>query len=436
MLASLIEQMFPQARIGQVGIDRLGYFCEFTYSGSFDTSVLEMVERELKSLVKTAEPFKLYEMVPVCAKVFLERYGKDDLASMVPGGKAPLQVIQLNSYCSIPQEPLTEGDFSNFVSLLSFSQENEMVRMHGVAHNTQEEQKAFLKAYRNYQNHSHQTIAEEMNLYSVTPQGTFWHPKGVLLKQRLLEKWRAFLCDRGFEEVEIPIGLEKNYLKETTRKAIFSLREGKRDWVFSDNLFTSLQTLSEFTKIFDVETKWILISSGPKKEVSKLKQALKLSKIEAEVIEEGGWNPRIEARFIDSLGRLWEGPQIELRKEGIFFSLFGEVDRLIALLLEKGLPFWLSPEQAHLISFEGADAKELTEILEELNVRFKHDQKRAPLKEKIHRALRMKVPYVIVFGRQEEKEKEISIRTYGSKRENKMKIEDLKHFLLSRKTEV
>lgn len=84
---------------------------------------------------------------------------------------------------------------------------------------------------------------------------------------------------------------------------------------------------------------------------------------------------------------------------------------------------------------EGVDVQPLIKIFERQNIRFSIDMEPVLLKEKMHRALRVKVPYVMVFGKREESAKQMNIRTCGSKEDRRMNLEELEQFLAEQQLE-
>ena len=433
-LGAALLSVFPQSRIGRAGSDESGFFCEFSHSDPFDPSLLQHVESRLKELLKDNPEMVLHEMVPQSAQGFLIHHGQKEAAARL-SGETTVQVVQIGEYTNLVEGELEEVNGSLFISLFAFSQEGKTVVLRGVAFSSRDDLKTFSKNYSKYTETSHEAVAKEMDLY----QGTFWHPRGVAMKRVLVDKWRTFLEAKEIPEVDIPVGSEKDYAEETGRKAFATLHETSDLIVdFSldkARLLFHLQVLSEFSKIFKLETEWVFFSSGSKKRSRLLKEALLASDLEWEEVA-GEGEPRLEGWIPDRLGRFWKGPILELKKESLEMSLLGCLERLIALLLERGLPFWLYPEQVRVFPFEGVEAEPLCKKLEELQIRFSLDEKKAPLAEKMHRALRVKVPYVIVFGKSEERENMVSIRTYGSNKVEKMTLQQMKHLFFERKAEI
>lgn len=153
--------------------------------------------------------------------------------------------------------------------------------------------------------------------------------------------------------------------------------------------------------------------------------------------------PFLRGDFCDRLGRKWSGPQISvdfqlptrlglcyINSEGqgktpilLKVSSFGPLERLIALLLEKEegrLPLWLTPEQVRIISVGdalGPYARSVLRKLQQAGVRTSGDLRShslgCSLGMKIHEFENAKVPYALIVGNHEEKEKIVTVRKWG-----------------------
>jgi threonyl-tRNA synthetase len=106
------------------------------------------------------------------------------------------------------------------------------------------------------------------------------------------------------------------------------------------------------------------------------------------------------------------------------------VGRFIAVLLENtggALPVWLSPIQAIILPVSDKHIKYAQKIANELkDIRSEIDQRNESVSKKIRDAEIQKIPYIIVVGDKEEKEKNITVRTRGSK---ELKQEKITEFL-------
>lgn len=111
-------------------------------------------------------------------------------------------------------------------------------------------------------------------------------------------------------------------------------------------------------------------------------------------------------------------------------AILGSLDRFIAFLLEerKGLlSLWLAPEQVRVLPLTDRNnvyAREIVSTLKGENLRVEIDDRNEKIGYKIREALSMKVPYLIIVGDEEEKEKTISIRGRGFENKSGLKLSD------------
>lgn len=238
-----------------------------------------------------------------------------------------------------------------------------------------------------------------------------------------------------------------------------------------------------FTRIEDLQT--VALQSEEVEEVEdEEERQTENDLIKERISEENAMlaGPKAEAQIIDSLGRLWSGPSIELnlglakrlelgsfdRKEGIdksipvvvLMSIFGSLERFTALLLEHFggyLPLWLAPEQIHVLPVKEVNreyalsirdslikagfrtgyteynsSSERSRYNEQLNRKNSYSKNR-PVDEnleqlgtKIHALEKERVPYVVVVGDKEENNNVISLRSRESvEKLQTMTIEEL-----------
>lgn len=427
LLAAAIAKVFPQEEICFSHADSHGFSVEFTYSETFQESFLQLLESSMRDLAK--EEVQLMEMVASNARELFLHRGQKKRAESLQGVEGTVTVAKIGPFLDICTGDLE--DCRHF-SLLEFKQEKKRVSIFGVAFSEPQAQKQFLKKFRQYPKKCHEYFAKELDLY----EDGMWHPRGMALKRALIDLWRLKLEMEGF--FEIAAADPNLYFSKTGRKK-FSCWNGMSDfnYAFDENsLISSLQFIQKWINIFGFESKWVLV---PLKHTAKtLKKAMATCGFDYLTEEEGGDGSRVELRIADAIGRFWTGPTLWLKKEGIQFSLFGDLERFIALLLERyegELPFWICPEQVRLLPFEGVDIEPVIKIFNRQNIRYFVDVEPNLLKEKMHRALRVKVPYVMVFGKREENSKQMNIRAYGSSLDETMTLEKMEQFLAERKLE-
>lgn len=108
----------------------------------------------------------------------------------------------------------------------------------------------------------------------------------------------------------------------------------------------------------------------------------------------------------------------------------GCYERTLAYLIEKyagAFPVWLSPEQVKVLSLTERNndyASEIVEKLKEEGLRVEADLRNEKIGYKIREALKMKIPYLIIVGDEEEKTGTISLRGRGNENKSGLKLSE------------
>ncbi len=423
LLGAAIKKHFPHVEFEGSNADSVEFRCSFLDTEKFDESYLGLLENTMRKL--SVEEIETMEMVASNAAELFAHLGQNRLAERMRGGKEIVSIGRIGKFADIG-EP---GEPCKTFSLLGFKQRKGKVEVYGAGFETDRDKKTFLKKHRDYPKKEGLFLAKELDLF----EGDFWHPRGILLKKALLARFTDLLSENEFEEVYTPNGYA--YFEKTSRKNFYTF-DGKIDTVFTfDSIPTLIKLLKEWVEICGLTHRWLL--QAPKKN-DPLKKAAQESSLDLEVETIDGGSSILSLSLADALGRYWSGPTVRLEKKGASASFFGDIKRFIALVIENfegNLPFAFAPEQVRFIPLEGADPTEVFEIFNHLNIRYLVDTSKDLLKEKLHRGLRVKVPYVMVFGKQEEKKKQMSVRTYGSNQEQKVTLEAMKTLLAERKIE-
>ena len=121
----------------------------------------------------------------------------------------------------------------------------------------------------------------------------------------------------------------------------------------------------------------------------------------------------------------------EKRPIMIHVSAIGTYERFVAILLEQSkgkLPLWLAPDQVVIIPIDNQYmdyALDIEKQLREYDIRTTIDSSEERLSKKIRDAQTQKIPYQIVIGKDELKNKTISVRKYGEDLAKEMTLDEL-----------
>lgn len=176
------------------------------------------------------------------------------------------------------------------------------------------------------------------------------------------------------------------------------------------------------------------------------------------VIEKGEaafYGPKLDFMIKDALGRSWQLGTIQVdynlperfdltykgsdneehRPVMIHRAPFGSMERFIALLLEHtggNFPLWLIPEQAIVLPVSEKHEKYAEKVLNSLEnneIRALIDNRNETVGKKIREAEMNKIPFMLIVGDSEEKDKTISVRRHGGDDLGTIQISDFTHLV-------
>jgi len=156
-------------------------------------------------------------------------------------------------------------------------------------------------------------------------------------------------------------------------------------------------------------------------------------------VEEGGgvfYGPKIQMMLVDSLGREWQGPTIQVdlnlpqrfdctyigsdnaehKVVMVHRALLGSMERFVGGLVEHyagAFPVWLAPVQAIVLPVSekfNEYAARVCEKLRENGIRVEIDRSDDKVGAKIRRATLDKVPYMLVVGQEEQDSGKVAVR--------------------------
>ncbi|KYG31978.1 threonine--tRNA ligase [Alkalihalobacillus trypoxylicola] len=110
-------------------------------------------------------------------------------------------------------------------------------------------------------------------------------------------------------------------------------------------------------------------------------------------------------------------------------AIYGSIDRFLAILIEHyagAFPVWLSPVQIEIIPISSAHFEYglwLKQELKKVGIRVEFNQSDEKLGYKIRTAQLLKVPYVVIVGDEEIKNKSVNVRKYGEKQSKMVDFE-------------
>ncbi len=173
-----------------------------------------------------------------------------------------------------------------------------------------------------------------------------------------------------------------------------------------------------------------------------LQRALERQNIPFRIDAGGGafYGPKIDIKFRDAIGRMWQGPTIQLdfnlperfeleytgtdnkphRPVMIHRAIYGTLERFIGNLIEHfagAFPVWLAPEQVRVVPISDTQAPAAHAAaarLKAAGIRVHVDDRSETLNYRIRDAELQKVPYMAVVGQREADADSLAVRARGA----------------------
>jgi len=180
--------------------------------------------------------------------------------------------------------------------------------------------------------------------------------------------------------------------------------------------------------------------------------AIKKTKLEYKINKGEGafYGPKIEFVLRDAIGRDWQCGtlQVDLNLPGrlgatfvdkdgskkvpvmLHRALFGSLERFIGIIIENyagKLPFWLSPSQIVVLPIaeeHNEYAKKIFKDLFKEGIKCEVDLRNQKINYKIRDHSLSKVPFLLICGSKEIKDKSVTIRIFGSEKQETKKLQN------------
>lgn len=220
IMAQAISRLYPNADFGYGPATEKGFFYDVDLGDTKLTDDdLVNIEKEMRKIVKENLPIKPFILERKDAIKLMEERGakyKVEHIGDIPED-AEISFFQQGDYidmCIGPHLCYTKALKAFKITQQSGAywkndKNNKMLtRINGVAFRTQEELDDYLKLLEEAEKRDHRKIGKEMGLFMLCDEGPgfpFFLPKGMLLKNALIDYWREIHSRSNYVEVSTPL---------------------------------------------------------------------------------------------------------------------------------------------------------------------------------------------------------------------------------------
>jgi threonyl-tRNA synthetase len=219
VLAQAVLNLFPKTKLGIGPAIENGFYYDFEFSETITDEVLPKIEKEMKQLIKNNLPIKQeFKTRGETIKYFKEKKQtyKLDLIKEIPDEKFSFYISGENNFVDLCRGPHlnTTGEVKAFKltkiagAYWKGDEKNPMLtRIYGIGFENEKELKKYEEMMEEAAKRDHRKLGKNLDLFSFHEEGpgfVFWHPRGLKLREKLIEYWREVHEREEYEEIKTP----------------------------------------------------------------------------------------------------------------------------------------------------------------------------------------------------------------------------------------
>ncbi|MZL70277.1 threonine--tRNA ligase [Bittarella massiliensis (ex Durand et al. 2017)] len=248
VLAQAVQHLFPGVKFAIGPAIDGGFYYDFDVEKPFTTEDLEKIEAEMKKIAKEALPLERFELDPAEAKELMaDQPYKLELIEEHAGKGEKISFFKQGDFTDLCAGPhLLDTSKVKAVKLTSAtgaywrgdSDKAMLCRVYGTAFPKASLLEEHLALLEEAKKRDHRKLGKELELFTLLDEGPgfpFFLPKGMVLKNTLIDYWREIHHKAGYQEISTPIILSR------------TLWERSGHWGhYKDNMYTTVIDEQDF----------------------------------------------------------------------------------------------------------------------------------------------------------------------------------------------
>ena len=223
VLAQAVKRLYPEVKLAIGPSIENGFYYDFDAPFAFTPEIMEKLEAEMRKICKEKLKLERFELPRAEALEFMkdEPY-KVELINDLPED-AHISFYRQGDFtdlCAGPHLDSTGRIKGNGIKLTACnaaywrgdSNRQTLQRIYGVAFPKKEELDAYLARIEEAKRRDHRKLGKELGLFMLTDEGPgfpFFLPKGMVLKNTLIDYWRQIHKRYGYVEISTPMILNR-----------------------------------------------------------------------------------------------------------------------------------------------------------------------------------------------------------------------------------
>ncbi len=223
LMAQAVEILYPGTRFGIGPSIKDGYYYDMDVDTKISEEDLPEIEKQMQRLVKRAYPVeKLVLSKEDAINLFKEKQNVYKVELINEIEDSTVTIYKQGDYVDLCRGPHVRNtsQLGNF-KLLSVagaywrgSEKNVMLtRIYGTAFGDKDSLDTYIRKMEEARNRDHRKLGKELELFSLQPEGPgfpFFHPKGMVILNKLTDFWRKAHTKAGYCEIRTPLILDQS----------------------------------------------------------------------------------------------------------------------------------------------------------------------------------------------------------------------------------
>ena len=243
ILAQAVKRLYPDTKCAIGPAIKDGFYYDFEFSFPFTTEHLAAVEKEMRNIVKKGIPLERSTMGRGEAIAYMKERNEDYKVELIEDlpEDAELSFYSQGDFTDLCAGPhVANTSVIKAFKLQSVAgaywrgdeHRQMLTRIYGTSFPKATDLEAYLKRMEEAKLRDHRKLGKELGLFAIMDEGPgfpFFLPKGMILKNLLLDYWRKLHEREGYVEISTPIILSRQ------------LWENSGHWDhYKDNMYTTV----------------------------------------------------------------------------------------------------------------------------------------------------------------------------------------------------
>lgn len=223
ILAQAVKRLYPYTKCAIGPAIENGFYYDFEFEFELNSEQLPKIEAEMKRIVKEALPMERYIVSHSDAVREMEKSQESyklELLADIPE-EMPISFFRQGDYVEMcAGQHVRNTSLVKAIKLTTIAgaywrgdEKNQMLtRIYGTAFTKQSELDEYMKRLEEAKARDHRKLGKELGLFTLMEEGPgfpFFLPKGMVLKNLLLDYWRKVHEREGYVEISSPIMLRR-----------------------------------------------------------------------------------------------------------------------------------------------------------------------------------------------------------------------------------